>query len=216
MVLSYCLQIGARPLWKWYSDKIKLTKTPTHNLLRSQSMADGMWMADTQLTKLVEALYNMEDLSMVLEYHEASFVHLGDRAQKALQNFTFDLWYYILGLLGKRGSTLSVFGRPPDCYAMITDQDIDAQGSFELLQSDWKNLMLLEQSTSPQCSELASDLGLAVSKPTRLIFQLFETGMATTADDSFETVARHKGGGGHPAKAQNCCQWQCQCKARLA
>ena len=65
------VQIGARPLWKWYSDTIKLTKTPTHNLLRSQSMADGMWMADTQLTKLVEALYNMEDLSMVLEYHEA-------------------------------------------------------------------------------------------------------------------------------------------------
>ena len=153
-------------------------------------MADGMWMADTQLTKLVEALYNMEDLSMVLEYHEASFVHLGDRAQKALQNFTFDLWYYILGLLGKRGSTLSVFGRPPDCYAMITDQDIDAQGSFELLQSDWKDLMLLEQSTSPQCSELASDLGLAVSKPTRLIFQLFETGMVTEGKQLLMTVLK--------------------------
>ena len=184
------LQIGAKPLWKWYSDTIKLTKTPTHNLSRSQSKADGMWMADTQLTKLVETLYNMEDLSMVLEYHQASNVHLGDRAPKALQNFTFDLWYYILGLLGKRGSTLSVFGRPPDCYAMLTDQDIDAQGSFELLQSDWKNLMLLEQSSSPQCSELASDLGLAVSKPMRLIFQLFETGMVTEGKQLLMTVLK--------------------------
>ena len=113
-----------------------------------------------------------------LKYHSASFVHLGpSAAQEALQNFSQDLWHYVVGLLGKRGSSQSMYTSPPECYACILHSNEDiAQNALDWMMDDWKNLMLLEQSANKKCTDLASDLGLTVSKPMRLVYQLFSCG----------------------------------------
>ena len=180
-------------------------------------------MADTQLTKLVEALYNMEDLSMVLEYHEAIrsvFCPFGRSSPKSLAEL--HIWPVVLHL-GIAWQTWQHFV----CLW---------QASRLLCHDYWPRYW---------CPGKLRTAAVRLKKPhvTGAIDKspVFRAGFwfgvgcfqanaphfpaiwdwdgdrrQTTADDSFETVARHKGGGGHPPKAQNCCQWQCQCKARLA
>ena len=46
---------------------------------------------------IAKTLQDMDTLSEVLQFHETSFVHLKDKAGEALQHFSEDLWYYVLG-----------------------------------------------------------------------------------------------------------------------
>lgn len=168
------LKIGGNPLWDFYSQTVKEVKTPQHGLARTRSMVHGQWRFDRQLVMIAKTLQDMDQLSEVLQYHETSFVHLKDKAGEALQHFSEDLWYYVLGLLGTRGSSLCVYNSPPECYVPLLDETDDGGASQDFLLGDWKSLVLLEQSS--KCPELCSDLGLTVSKPMRLVFQLYECG----------------------------------------
>lgn len=168
------LQIPGRVLWQWYSGTVKKIKTPLQGLKRTIDMSGDQWRYDSQFEMLAKTLEDQTVLEEVLRYHKESFVHLGQKAIGALQDFSQDLWHYVLGLLGKRGSSLATYTSPPECYAYILDDSEDAaQDALTKMSEDWKTLILLEQSSNKKCSDLASDLGLTVSKPMRLIFQLF-------------------------------------------
>lgn len=67
-----------------------------------------------------------------------------------------------------------MYNSPPECYVPLLDETDDGGASQDFLLGDWKSLVLLEQSS--KCPELCSDLGLTVSKPMRLVFQLYECG----------------------------------------
>eukprot|EP00438_Fugacium_kawagutii_P005363 Skav207100 [mRNA] locus=scaffold2123:117802:122235:+ [translate_table: standard] len=185
------LVVGAKPLWKWYGATIKEVKTPSDAMQRAILLSGEYWMMDDQLTHLVKSFADMDELGSVLQYHKESFFHFGERADTSLKNFVEDLFYYILGLLGKRASSLSAFNRPPDCYGKLLHEDpAVAHGSFQMLVSDWKNLMLLEHSSNEHCVELASDMGLTVSKPMRIVYQLYEGGFVREARQLFVALVK--------------------------
>ena len=172
------LKLPGDVLWKWHSAMVKQIKTPQQGLVRNMEMSGDQWRFDSQFEMLAKTLEDKPQMEKILKYHSASFVHLGpSAAQEALQNFSQDLWHYVVGLLGKRGSSQSMYTSPPECYACILHSNEDiAQNALDWMMDDWKNLMLLEQSANKKCTDLASDLGLTVSKPMRLVYQLFSCG----------------------------------------
>ena len=185
------LKIGGAPLWHWYSDTVKQVKTASQGLARTLLMSGDQWRSDPQFGHLAKTLQDMGVLDEVLKYHRKSFVHLGQNAHVALRAFGEDLWYYVLGLLGKRGSSLCMYCSPPECYACILHESEDiGQNALQEMAADWKLLKLLEQSSNKKCSEVAADLQLTVSKPMRLVFQLFECGRFSSGKKLMTTLLK--------------------------
>lgn len=76
--------------------------------------------------------------------------------------------------------SLSKMNCPPDVYAGLLSEDDDlAQQALDMLLSDWKALMILEQ--SPAHQTLAGDLRVSVPPVMRLVYQLCEQGLHTKA-----------------------------------
>ena len=93
-----------------------------------------------------------------------------------LTDFVGELFWYILTLMMKRAIAESKNGSGPEhyCHLLADDEDL-SQAAWQSLLSDWKVLLILEQSAKYQ--ELANDLRISVSSPLRLIFQFAELGM---------------------------------------
>lgn len=171
------LQLGGKPLYKFHSKNIKQIKHPKDGLLRNQDLAWKKWMRDEQLIGLVKVFHDSEAFSKILEYHQECVFHLDSKADEALAAFEEDIFWYTLNLLGKRGCSLCAHGSPPECYAgVLSDREDTAQDGLDFLNADWNTVVLLEQSSNQGCSDLALDLGLTISMPMRLVFQLFEAG----------------------------------------
>lgn len=174
--LSVCvLYIGGQPLWTWHSKLVEQVKTPQHGLQRTISLTGGKWLGDKQLQDLIQVLWTSDHFVKMSRYLEISKQFLPPDSDCDMDRFVQELFFYVLSLLEKRAASLSKLSCPPEAYACMlsTDQEA-AQLALDLLNSDWKALMLLEQSPSNQV--LAKDLRLTVPPVLRLVLQLSELG----------------------------------------
>lgn len=167
------LWIGGRPLWSWYADLVKKVKSPAQGLARTISLAQG-WLGDKQFKDLILVL-STTNFSKIGSYLEMSLQHVEQDSTCNMDSFVEELFFYVLSLLDKRASSLSKMNLPPDVYSgLLSDNEDVAQPSLDLLLSDWKSLVIIEQT---QCNQtLAGDLRVSVPPVMRLVFQLSERG----------------------------------------
>ncbi|CAL1163126.1 unnamed protein product, partial [Cladocopium goreaui] len=100
---------------------------------------------------------------------------LGDKQFKYLILVLSTTNFSKIGFYLEMASSLSKMNLPPDVYAgLLSDNEDVAQPSLDLLLSDWKSLVIIEQT---QCNQtLAGDMRVSVPLVMRLVFQLSERG----------------------------------------
>lgn len=169
-------------LWTWYSKTVKKIKTPHHGLERLAQMADGQWMSDAQFTGLINLFSDWGDFETVLQYDKCSLRHL---EQSKLQNYLDDLWFYVLGCLNKRASSMCMHNSPPEVYAaaVVLDDPVRTVAAVQLMKNDWDILRRLEHSKSQSTSEILDDVRYTVSKPMRLVYQLYQADLTEKGRD---------------------------------
>lgn len=174
--LSVCvLFLGGQPLWTWHSRLVEDVKTPQQGLARTISFTGGKWLGDKQLQDLIQVLWKSEHFAKMSRYLEISKQFLPPDSDCNMDRFVQELFFYILSLLEKRAASLSKMNLPPEVYAsMLSTNQEDAQLTLDMLNSDWKALILVEQSPGNQA--LAKDLRLSVPPAVRLVYQLSELG----------------------------------------
>lgn len=169
------LWFGGRPLWNWQSSLVEDVKSPEEGLARTMWLAQN-WRGDTQLKELIRVLL-CTDFSKIQKYLELSHRHLEPGSSCTMENFVSELFFYVLSLLEKRASALSKLAAPPEVYAGFLSEDEDcAQDALDMMFSDWRSLLLLEQNTNPTNQTVASDLRVSVPPVMRLVYQLCEVG----------------------------------------
>lgn len=162
-----CLYLGGKPLWSWWAKTIKDIKNPSDGLRNFVNMSH-QWRSDQQLRDLVSCLRDWKEFDRVQKY--CSLLH------QSMDSFVEELWYYITGLLFHRVETLTKHEAPPYCYAPVfSDDEVVVNASFEMLQSDWKILCVMEQSGVSICQDLAVEMRGTVYAPMRLAYLLLET-----------------------------------------
>ena len=169
------LQLAGQPLWSWYTKFVEDVKTPHDGFQRTLAMVEEKWLLDDQFCSLVKVLSDAEQISLVEQYMRLSEQHLGPDSPCNMDSFVDQLYFYLLSLLEKRACSVSKWNCGPEAYAGLLSHDSDeAQRGLDLLLSDWKALVLLEQSPSNQM--IACDLRVTVPPILRVIFQLSEIG----------------------------------------
>ena len=115
--------------------------------------------------------------------------HLGADSPCNMDSFVDQLYFYVLSLLEKRACSASKMNCGPEAYAGLLSHDAEqAQRALDLMMSDWKALVLLEQSQTNQL--IAGDLRIAIPIPPvmRVIFQLCEQGFHDQARELLKPI----------------------------
>lgn len=175
------LYIAGQPLWDWYTDTVKNIKTPQQGLERVINLACNRWLSDNQFRKLVEVLLQRNIFDSIGQYLELSVRHVGQDSDCTMDTFVQELFFYVLGLLERRAGSYSKMNCSPEVYSplLLSENEGEAQATLDLLLSDWKTLVALEQNDKYQL--LASDLRVSVGPVMRIVYQLFERGEQESA-----------------------------------
>jgi uncharacterized protein (DUF1499 family) len=182
-VTTKVLELGGQPLWSWYTKFIEDVKTPHDGFNRTLSLIEDKWLSDEQFRNLAKVLSDVEQITKVNKYME----HLGADSPCNMDSFVDQLYFYVLSLLEKRACSASKMNCGPEAYAGLLSHDAEqAQRALDLMMSDWKALVLLEQSQTNQL--IAGDLRIAIPPVMRVIFQLCEQGFHDQARELLKPI----------------------------
>lgn len=183
------LWLAGRPLWEWHSSLVKDVKSPEEGLARTIWLSQN-WLGDTQLKELIRVLLRT-NFSRIEKYLELSHRHLEPGSSCTMESFVQELFHYVLSLLERRASSLSKMTAPPEVYAGFLSEDEDcAQDCLDMMFTDWRNLLLLEQNANATNQVVASDLRVSVPPVMRLVYQLCEIGEHAKAKMILKSVLK--------------------------